>query len=398
MHATDFCYFHRSTYYYHPIPMRGTSFALFTLLLLLACPDIGAQNPTSGLYFQPTAYDFGLIREEEGIVEYEFTLNNTTDRPVKIDSVQASCGCTATAWSLDTIAPSGKGFVKVNFDPSNRPGFFSKSITVKTDYPDDKYKSMSLMIKGKVRPISGPIVEAMPVRMGRLRFKHRVWNLGKVYTTPTAMVKEFQVYNDSDTLLTFIDSLSYAPAHVRVEAYPRQLAPKTMGIIRLHYDAKAKAEYGFMNESIQLVTDEAKEARKHITLYTTIEEYFPQQSNEVLREAPRAQLSSRRVDFREIDEGQVFHTSIELSNIGRSPLILRKVKPNCSCIRYRLANNQKTLQQGERVTMDLWFDTSGRRGNQQKSILIYTNDPREPVRKFILRGRIKASDKGEVVR
>ncbi len=40
--------------------------------------------------FENTEYDFGEIKEEDGIVSYEFIFSNTGDEPLIIDNVKSS--------------------------------------------------------------------------------------------------------------------------------------------------------------------------------------------------------------------------------------------------------------------------------------------------------------------
>ncbi len=64
------------------------------------------------------------------IVERTVTLNNTGDRPLLIQSVKASCGCTGTVVSRDSIPPAGSGTILITFNSKNFVGRVQKKVTV----------------------------------------------------------------------------------------------------------------------------------------------------------------------------------------------------------------------------------------------------------------------------
>jgi hypothetical protein len=49
--------------------------------------------------------------------------------PLKIISVNASCGCTTPKWSQELIQPGKKGFIKVTFNSAGKEGKVQKTIT-----------------------------------------------------------------------------------------------------------------------------------------------------------------------------------------------------------------------------------------------------------------------------
>ena len=85
------------------------------------------------LSFETEEYDFGDIAELGGAASYRFVYTNTGHKPLIINSVHTSCGCTSPAWSSEPVLPQSQGFVDVTFDPRNRQGGFTKSIIVKSN-------------------------------------------------------------------------------------------------------------------------------------------------------------------------------------------------------------------------------------------------------------------------
>lgn len=63
------------------------------------------------------------------VINYEFT--NTSSKPVLITNVQGSCGCTATDYTKEPIAPGKTANVKATYNAANK-GVFTKTVTVTT--------------------------------------------------------------------------------------------------------------------------------------------------------------------------------------------------------------------------------------------------------------------------
>src|SRR5688572_13991949 len=116
------------------------------LPVFLICTAVSGQQ-IKPLQFREETFDFGNVPEEGGPVTHEFTFTNVSSRPVKILSVEASCGCTTPDWSKDPVLPGKNGFIQARFDPKGRPGYFTKSLTVTADFDSNP---IMLQIKGTV--------------------------------------------------------------------------------------------------------------------------------------------------------------------------------------------------------------------------------------------------------
>ena len=106
-----------------------------------------AVSEVETIIFDKTEHDFGVISQSGGVKECEFSFKNTGSSPVVISKVTASCGCTATDYSKEPIAPGKQGFIKAKFNPNSTKGEFSKLITVLSNGNPSR---ISLRIKGEV--------------------------------------------------------------------------------------------------------------------------------------------------------------------------------------------------------------------------------------------------------
>lgn len=146
-------------------PMRLFKFALiipvFTGMTLLSnAQEIPTSNgpetgpvPSvmvhsgSGIALDKEVHDFGTIKESDGKVSAVFSITNTSDRPLVIEDVKASCGCTTPEWTKEPIAPGKQGHVKATYDPTNRISAFDRTVTVKTNGDPS---TLTFHIKGTV--------------------------------------------------------------------------------------------------------------------------------------------------------------------------------------------------------------------------------------------------------
>lgn len=346
---------------------------LTTLSLIIFLSGYGQSK----LQFEQTTYDFGEIEEEGGAVEYAFTFVNTSDSPIRITGVKASCGCTTPGWTNTEVMPGDSGFVKAKYNPRNRPGRFRKSLKISTTDPTS---NMTIYIAGFVKPKPKTPEQEFPITAGDLRLKYRGLNMGKI-TTEKTVTKTFEVYNASDSVVMLTDQV-VSPSHIRLALSPEQIEGRQKGELIITYDPNEKNDYGFVSDDIRLGADD-----QGLSVMGIIEEYFPEMTAEELDKAPKLEISQKVFDFGSVKAGTVIETSFDLSNQGKEKLIFRAIKSNCACVTYETKN--KGLKKGKTQTLKVSFDTSDLRGNQYKSLTIYSNDPVNPTQLITIRGKVE---------
>jgi hypothetical protein len=87
------------------------------------------KNVTT-LSFNEMLHDYGTIGQESSNVTY-FEVTNTGEKPLIIDKVEASCGCTTPEKPEKPIMPGKKDKIKVVFKPKpGQTGQQNKTVTV----------------------------------------------------------------------------------------------------------------------------------------------------------------------------------------------------------------------------------------------------------------------------
>ncbi len=114
-----------------------------TLLLLAGC-DVRRQDKIAGnnplmqqkelkdpttVQLIDSLHDFGTIKEGE-VVQFNFRFKNTGTKPLIVDNVGASCGCTVPEKPEAPINPGDTGVIRVKFNSEHHPGHANKMVNV----------------------------------------------------------------------------------------------------------------------------------------------------------------------------------------------------------------------------------------------------------------------------
>jgi len=94
--------------------------------------------------------DYGKIAEGQKL-EVVFRFRNTGTRPLVIESVHPSCGCTVADPPKEPIAPGAEGEIKGSFDSNGKSGQQHKTIEVmaNTKYRQDHEVSFTVDVQKK---------------------------------------------------------------------------------------------------------------------------------------------------------------------------------------------------------------------------------------------------------
>jgi hypothetical protein len=321
--------------------------------------------------FDHTTHEFGDIRERGGKQTCTFSFENTGTEPLLIYSVRPSCGCTASEWTKEPIAPGKTGFISATYDPMNRPGPFRKSIMIQTNDPQNV--NPTLFIAGNV--IQGPKTKSdfYPVAAGHLRYNTNHLALMNINY---GMVKtdSFRVYNEWDQpmKISFINT----PAHMRLQAVPATLEAEAEGFIIVTYDSRIKNDFGTHFDVITLQTNDDFQPQKSLNVSANIMQDFSNLTPKQREKAPVASFDSLLWSFGTRATGELLTHTYTLTNNGHDELEILKIIPSCGCT--TVEPETRILKRGKSTSISVTFNTVGREGPQAKTIKVITNDPTNP--------------------
>jgi hypothetical protein len=350
--------------------MNKAIFVALSLGLFLA--ETLAQPSIS---FEETRHDFGAVKEEGGKVLYVFGFRNTGTEDLIVSKVETPCGCTSPKWTKAAIPPGEGGYVEATFDPMNRPGVFSKVLTVITNgTPPKAY----LTIMGEVLPRKRTVLDEFPAALGNLRMKTPQVVMGKVRigTIDTVHVRLF----NNGSVPIQIKGFDL-PEHIKIDVVTQVIEPGRFGKFVLRYDGLKRGELGMVTDFMTIYTDDPLGSDRIIYVVAEIEQAVKVLSPKELAEAPKIVVNEMMIDLGDVAEGQDVSGAFTIVNEGKKPLHIMKVQPECGCTTTKMSS--ESVLPGKSTTIDLTFSSEGYSGLVIKNIDVYTNDPVNP--KIILR-------------
>jgi len=147
--------------------MKKLVFIFGAALLIVACKESdkkatqtgttdsgAAKQPTANNSADPENYttiewidniNQSLPKIKEGeIVEVTYRFKNTGNKPLVVDNVSASCGCTVPEKPEEPIMPGKEGLIKAKFDSHGKPGTNTKTLTVVANTNSEKLLSFTV--------------------------------------------------------------------------------------------------------------------------------------------------------------------------------------------------------------------------------------------------------------
>jgi hypothetical protein len=377
---TIFCLFHlvSSNNKQYITIMKKTLTVLFAFLLV-AYTAWAQQAPV--IEFKTTTHDFGDIKEEGGPQKYKFVFTNKGTTPLIVSNVNASCGCTTPGWTKEPVMPGKTGFVEAEYNPQGRPGAFNKSLTVTTN---GNPATLQIYIKGNVTPKVKTVADEYPHKEGSIRLTSKYLNVGRV-GTKAPVTQTFKFYNEGSTPLSIVPAGAVAK-HMNVTIVPKTVQPKAYGEIKVTYNGKARNDFGYVQDALELVAG----AEKFPLFITASVEDSPEKlTPEQAAKAPKLSLDKNVFDFGKIKVGEVINTEFVFTNSGKEELQIHKTKASCGCT---ASNPDKTvLKPGESSKIKVSFNSAGKKGAQTQSVTIYTNDPANPTQTISIKGEVQES-------
>jgi hypothetical protein len=349
---------------------------IFILLLTLSNSSFSFSQ---AVVFTKLTHDFGKVKEDGGLINTSFEFSNKGIKPILLTEVIPSCGCTTPEWSRMPIEPNQAGVVKVSFDPKDRVGIFTKTITVLTD---NEPSTIILTIKGEVIPKPKSIEDLYPSVIGNLRLSSDYVVFGDILNdkSDTASIA---VYNPSETPITFKVGETSVPTFLEFNADKVILDPKQSTRLRFTYLAENKKDWGYCFDYIYIKTNDAMQPEKRINISANIKENFAGKTGKM----PASQIDRINHSFGDVQKNTQLNTSFVLKNTGQSTLIIRKLKPSCGCT---VPKPERTvLEPNESAVIEVSFNTGNLSQKKRESVTIITNDPKKPETEIWIEANVK---------
>ncbi|MBO4281855.1 MAG: DUF1573 domain-containing protein [Bacteroidales bacterium] len=351
-------------------------------LLLAGCIGMWAgvsaqQELKKPLKFSETNFDFYSIKEADGVVTHDFLVTNLGETDVKILSTTADNPAVRFEWSKSVLKKYDKVHMKAYLDPQNMRYSFRIPVQVVTLTGKKDTVSYSLRLGGYVVPTPTTKAELYSMQEGNLKYKNNTVSIRRMHRNE---IKQDTIwfYNVWDSAMTFKPGTM--PPAVKIIDLTPTVGPNEEGYVVFQYSAAAKNDWGSVWDKFTIVTNDPlpKDHHNSKTFYITADIYddFASWSEEQLQNAPHILIDSEEYNFGQCIIGEVIEHEFTVKNIGKSPLVVHKVKTSCGCTTSNL--EKETLLPGESTKIKAKFSTYGKHGGQVKDIYVITNDPDQP--------------------
>src|SRR5204862_8208925 len=109
------------------------------------------------------------------------------------------------------------------------------------------------------------------------------------------------------------------PPYLKIEM-PALLEPGARGVIKVTYDGKAKNQFGFAMDNVQITTDDRGYEVKSISVFAMLEEYYPLPSPEEALRSPMLTFREETVDLGRTNSNTVIEKGVMIRNAGKTDL------------------------------------------------------------------------------
>ena len=344
---------------------------IFFLITVFTTNVTKAQSVGAKIVFDEEEHDFGNIKEAAGAQSFIFSFTNKGDKPLIIEKISVSCGCTTSDWTKKPVIPGAKGKIMITYHPENRPGEFQQRICVFSNAENDQ---TFLEINGYVEPRIKTINELYPVKIGDViaqsgRIIFPSIKKGKIQTD------SLEIYNNTEK--TVYLSFHATPAYIKVHVSPAKLRFHQKGYIVVSFDAGKIDTYGYVMNRIYMNTNSNFDFHNSLLVSANIREDFSSLTPQELENSPVISFDSKRYDFGNLNQRDVVSHKFMIKNTGKNNLILRTIKTSCGCT--VVTPGKKIIAPNEKIPLLVKFNPEGKQGRQIKAITVISNDPKNTI-------------------
>lgn len=327
--------------------------------------------------FDSLVHDFGKINEEEGPYNFNFIFSNTGDESLRLEKVKAVWGCTTPSWSTDELEPGQTGFIEVQFDPTDRPGKFSKIIRVNTNINNE---IVILTIRGKVLPTPGKFRN----RIGPLLVTNNFIDFNDIIFG-TNIIKKIEIQNSTEEVMYI--KCSNTPEHIKINFEPEILDSCQVGEMIILVDSK-RCDFGKSIDIIKLNIKLNEDMYQgNFSILTNIVEDFSILTTQELAKSPQIFILNRMIDFGQVKPDELKTKKIEFENKGKRDLYIRNVKISNKL--FSINPSKFIIKPGEKGLIQINVKPTPERNNMSAMLTIISNDPYHSVIKLRIIGSVK---------
>lgn len=150
--------------------------------------------------------------------------------------------------------------------------------------------------------------------------------------------------------------------------------PGQKGKIKASYNSKGRP--GAFNKTIT-ITSNSTEPSKRLTIKGNVERKViePKYSESELANSPQIQLTEGEYNLGKVELGQGVAKTIEITNVGKTPLIIKDLQSSCNCV--SILSSPKSIAPGTKGELEIKI-TPRLLTKRKEMISLFTNDLKTP--------------------
>ncbi len=334
-------------------------FAVFTLSVSAQRMEVTSPSIDCGQvqYRNPVSADFEIL--------------NKGNRPLRIDEVRVSCGCTTVDYPTTEIAADGKFSLHVTYD-AQQMGSFDKLVAV---YANGEKKPLVLHLKGRVVRHIVDFSGSYPFKLGSLLADKTDLEYDDVNRGELPQQK-IHIRNTTSGVVQPV--VMHLPNYLRADVSPSKIAPGHSGVVTITLDSRLLKDLGLTQTSVYLgqFPGDKVSHEKEISISAVLLPKFDQLAS-ASSAAPHMTLSTTELNLGPFGNKKKLKGEVVIRNDGQSTLDIKSLQMFTAGLQVSL--NKTKLAPGEEAKMKVTAEQRQLRNLRTKPrILMITNDPQSP--------------------
>ena len=349
---------------------------IWMLSALLALPA-SAQKITT----QHEVVDCGQVVFSKPVTA-EFVLKNDGRKPLVINNVLKSCGCTEVDYPKTSIAAGESFVIKAVYD-AKQMGTFTKQVCLYTNADEEPFiLSMRGKVVGSVVDFAGSYDEMLGViKSDAQEVEFDDVNRGD------RPVQRIHIFNPTEKMMEPV--VMHLPNYLQATVSPSRVAPHRSAEITFVLDSKKLRDFGLNQTSVYLGERPGDKIapEKEIVVSAVLLPSFDKLTAEQKEQAPKVELSTTDLNLGSFNGKKKRKGEILVTNQGKSVLDIRSMQMFTMGLQVQLKKSK--IQPGETVKMKVTAVAADLKKSRAKHprILMITNDPENA--KVVIRINVK---------
>lgn len=337
---------------------------IWMLSALLALPA-SAQKITT----QHEVVDCGQVVFSKPVTA-EFVLKNDGHKPLVINNVLKSCGCTEVDYPKTSIAAGESFVIKAVYD-AKQMGTFTKQVCLYTNADEEPFiLSMRGKVVGSVVDFAGSYDEML----GAIKSDAQEVEFDDV-NRGDRPVQRIHIFNPTDELLEPV--VMHLPDYLHAFVSPSKVAPRHSAEISFVLDSKKLRDLGLNQTSVYLGERPGDKVapEKEIVVSAVLLPGFENMTPAKKALAPKIEMSATDLNLGRFNGKKKLKGEILITNKGKSELDIRSMQMFTMGLQVNLKKSK--IQPGETVKMKVTAVAADLKKSRVRHprILMITNDP-----------------------